>query len=186
MKFIFQETEGLDELSKGFGLRPQSLGRAVMLFGNCRPEVTISKLEETVQLFGAKPRFTNAAKALTAFVLRYNRPIVLIKGDFQSKLKYNAATCMEIIEDMSGINRYLIEGMMASAEKNTSAVKEALVELFRLKHQHFRIEETLGRAFCSMAIGEIQNIEDLASALNFDTDVAELLVQLAAGGDLYY
>ena len=52
--------------------------------------------------------------------------------------------------------------MMHSAQNNSDGVKDSLVELFRLKSENFRIEETVGRAFCSMAIGAVSNIEDLA------------------------
>ena len=55
--------------------------------------------------------------------------------------------------------------MIASASNNSSGVKEALVELFRMQKDSFMIEEPIGRAFCSMATGSVLNIEDLANAL---------------------
>ena len=56
-----------------------------------------------VKKFGAGARFSNAAKALTAFILHYTKPIKLNK-DTQSELNVENATCMEIIEDFCGIN----------------------------------------------------------------------------------
>ena len=93
---------------------------------------------------------------------------------------------MEIIEDMCGINKFIVEGMIQTARNDTKGTKEALVELFKLKNDNFQIEESIGRAFASMAIGSVNNIEDLADHLNYDQDAAEVLVQLSASPDINF
>ena len=103
------------------------------LFGTSEASTTIQNVEDFVKEFGAGSRFSNAAKSLTAFINRYTKPLPINK-DLLSNFSINKATCMEVIEDFCGINKHVIEGMIHSADCNAFGVKEALVELFRLKN----------------------------------------------------
>jgi hypothetical protein len=43
----------------------------------------------------------------------------------------------------------------------------------------FTMDEGLCRGFISMALGEVSGVEDIASTIRFDSDLAEILVILA-------
>jgi hypothetical protein len=46
------------------------------------------------------------------------------------------------------------------------------------------MDEGLCRGFISMALGEVSGVEDIASTIRFDSDLAEILVILAGSHNI--
>ncbi len=118
------------------------------------------------------------AAAYVAFATTYTSPLALPLWD---KEKGETYTANYILSTKFGVPEVFLKLVSNVALRNQKEVKNNLIELISTKRFHGNTpEENIARGFISLATGEVDSIEDLAQAVNFDADVAEGL-SLVAG-----
>ncbi len=113
----------------------------------------------------------NAVKALAAFCAGHIGGIDLEKSDTKQSASRILAQVLSVPSD-------LIEGIHYTASLCQERVKKCILNL--INTQELKVDENIARALISLATGEVDCIEDLASQLSVDEDVGEGLAFIAS------
>ena len=115
------------------------------------------------------------AAAYVAFAIKFTKPLAL------PLWKEEGYTANFILANKLQIPEAFVNLILNVALRNQKEVKRNLIDLISNKCFHHNTpEETITRGFISLATGEVDSIEDLAQAVNFDADVAEGLSFVAS------
>jgi hypothetical protein len=180
--FLLGRTTGFEGFSKALGMNPDTLGSAIQLFGDIDSALMIDLVGKVMDILGADAKIKNMAKALAAFVSKHT-------GKFnvepESKAdKRTTASATQILGEVFRIPTVILDGVMFAVQGNWEGVKESLIKLCTLTLGKFTMDEGMCRGFISMAIGDVNGIEDLSVAIRFDSDLAEILVILAGSNKI--
>ena len=175
--FLLGDTEGLENLSKALGLKPDALPNAIRLFGDIDSSLMIELVGQVLDILGCDAKIKNIAKALAAIISNH-------KGTFSisPETKFDVRTMAKastILGQQTGIPSIIFEGITAALTADMEGVKTVLTQLCSLTLGQFTMDEGICRGFISMALGDVSGIEDIASAIGFDADVAEILAVLS-------
>lgn len=178
--FINGENSELEPFGKALGFNSGTLATIVTIFGNNSENEVIEKIGNLMRSLKVDPLIENTAKALLALSLGSNSKFIINpQGDLSKK-----ASSSEVLSQILGIPNLIINGMISASKLDVYNMTTTIVEMARLRLPGFQLEESHCRGFISMALGQVQNVEDICSAIKFDADTAEVLVTLTGSSDI--
>ena len=175
------DSSGVEYLGQAFGLEPQTLTRAVKLFGVAHPSESIEEIATFLEK--ASNERKNVAKAFSALIAGYKGKITR-ERDEDDKEQTDKFFAPMMLEKKLNIPRYVFKGLMCSINKEEKGVKEAILALCKNNHGKFLMDDAFCRGFLSISTGGIDGIEDICHIINFNADYAEVLVMLANQNEL--
>ncbi|CAG9313576.1 unnamed protein product [Blepharisma stoltei] len=183
--YVNQESSGLEPFGKALGFKPNSISMLVSLFGSMQnglltPIMIVEKFGELLESIGVNDTIYNGGKAVLAICLKLRQQFKIRNFKGLS----NKASASEIIEELAGIPKVILDGMMSAADTSDRLQADSLIEMSRSHVPGFRLEESHCRGIISMAYGQVANVEDICQAINFDADIAEVLVTISENNDL--
>lgn len=185
VSFINQVSTGLEPLAKALGFKSNSITTIISLFGSMQnglltPMMIIEKFGEIFDAIGVTDSIYNGGKSVLAIALK-------CRGQFKIRSfgsLANKASASDFFEELSGIPKLITDGMMSAADSSDREQIDHIIEMSRSHMPGFRFEESHCRGIISMAFGQVANIEDICAAINFDADIAEVLVTISENSDL--
>ncbi|CAG9334001.1 unnamed protein product [Blepharisma stoltei] len=178
--FVNGEISELEPLGKALSLNPDTLTTIMTIFGALSDSDVIEKVGNLLHVLRLDPILENIGKSISALAIKTNCKFSINpQGELSKK-----ATCSEVLGQVLEIPPLVISGMIAASKLDYETMASTIIEMSRLHSPGFQIEESHCRGFISMALGQVQNIEDICSAISFDADIAEVLVTLSGNDDL--
>ena len=180
VNFVTGKVSDLEPLGKALGLRPHSITSLLTLFGNLSPKKILEKAGQLFDILGVDDSLHTTAKTLLAICLRTNTTFRINKGiTGPSKTKASL-----VLEELTGIHHLLTGGLIAASNLDYDSMANTIVEMAKLRHAGFRLEESHCRGMISMSQGLVNNVEDICASIKFDPDIAELLVRVSGSSNL--
>lgn len=128
--FLQGHTEGLENLSKALGLKPDALPAAIRLFGDIDSSLMIELVGQVLDILGCGSKIKNIAKALAAIISKHKGTFSITpESKFDVRMQAKAST---ILGQQTGIPSIIYDGILAAITQDVEAVKTVLTQLCSL------------------------------------------------------
>ena len=161
-------------------LRLMRIPKLLRIYRTYRQIRDMAKHMESLKHDEEKTDFSPAdvAAAYVAFASKYTGILPLENKHQKTKFRWKA---FNVLAHKLKLPEAYLELIMNVALNKTENVRDNLIDLVAKKCFHkYTPEENIVRGIISLATGDVDSIEDIAQAVNFDEDIAEGLAFVAA------